>query len=63
MKKIKMHFFVDEGTLNYLETKKPTDIHYLGRSKREFGKYLPRCDLLVPNYIIERFWEEPNEDF
>lgn len=63
LEQFKEQFFVDENTLKYLEAKKPTGIHYLERSKRESGKHLPRWNLVVPNYMIERSWEEPNEDF
>ncbi|KTC98717.1 type IV toxin-antitoxin system AbiEi family antitoxin domain-containing protein [Legionella erythra] len=63
LEQFKEQFFVDENTLSYLEAKKPTGIHYLERSKREMGKHMPRWNLIVPNYIIEGSWEEPNEDF
>ncbi len=63
LEQFKEKFLVDERSLNYLETRKPTGIHYLERSKRESGKHIPRWNLVVPNYIIERSWEEPHEDF
>jgi len=63
LEQFKDQFLVNDKTLNYLEAKKPTGIHYLERSKRESGKHIPRWNLVVPNYIIERSWEEPNEDF
>jgi predicted transcriptional regulator of viral defense system len=63
LEQFKEQFIVDENTLNYLEARKPTGIHYLERSKRESGKFIPRWNLVVPNHIIERSWEEPNEDF
>lgn len=63
LEEFKEQLLVDEGALSYLEAKKPTGIHYLERSKRESGKHIPRWNLVVPNYIIERSWEEPNEDF
>lgn len=63
LEQFKEQFNVDESILNYLESKKPSGTHYLERSKRESGKWLHRWNLIVPNYIIERAWEEPNEDF
>ncbi|KTD38588.1 hypothetical protein Lnau_0503 [Legionella nautarum] len=63
LEQFKEQFHVDENTLGYLEAKKPRGIHYLERSKRESGKHILRWNLVVPNYIIERSWEEPNEDF
>ena len=63
LEQFKEQLNVDESILNYLESKKPSGTHYLERSKRESGKWLHRWNLIVPNYIIERSWEEPNEDF
>ena len=57
-------FKVSEQTLNLLEKMKPSSVHYLERSKRESGKLFKRWNLIVPNYIVERNWEEPiDEDF
>ena len=55
-------FSVDEHTLNALQEKITTRIHYLERSKRQSGKLIKRWNLVVPNSIIERAWEEPNDD-
>ncbi|MGQ3890160.1 type IV toxin-antitoxin system AbiEi family antitoxin domain-containing protein [Legionella sp. CNM-1927-20] len=63
LEQFKQQLGVDESTLRYLQSKKPTGAHYLERSKRESGKWLQRWNLIVPNYILERSWEEPNEDF
>jgi predicted transcriptional regulator of viral defense system len=63
LEQFKEQFSVDESILNYLESKRPSGIHYLERNKRESGKWLPRWHLIIPNYILERTWEEPNEDF
>ena len=54
---------MDEHTLKYLEIKKTSGMPYLERSKRESGTCLKRWNLIVPNYILESAWEEPNEDF
>jgi len=58
----KKQFNVDEKLLNLLETKKPRGIHYLDRNKRESGKLIRRWNLVVPTQIIDRTWEEPNND-
>lgn len=59
----KDQFKVNEQTLNILEKMKPNSVHYLERSKRESGKLFKRWNLVIPNSIIERAWEEPiNED-
>ncbi|HHT0591913.1 TPA: type IV toxin-antitoxin system AbiEi family antitoxin domain-containing protein [Legionella anisa] len=63
LEQFKEQLNVDESVLKYLESKTPSSIHYLERGKRESGKWLPRWNLIVPNYILERSWEEPNEDF
>ena len=64
LEQFKDRFKVDEQLLNLLEKLKPNSIHYLERSKRESGKLLKRWNLVIPNSIIERNWEEPNnEDF
>lgn len=63
LEQFKDQFKVDEQSLNLLEKLKPSSVHYLERSKRESGKLFKRWNLVIPNYIIERAWEEPiNED-
>lgn len=59
----KEQFHIDEHTLNTLQEKIPNSIHYLERSKRQSGKLMKRWNLVVPQSIIERIWEEPNNDF
>ncbi len=58
----KEYFHVDDKTLKTLQSKKPSSIHYLERTKRESGKFIQRWNLVVPNRIIERAWEEPTND-
>lgn len=58
----KQQFSVDENILKALEAKKPNSIHYLERGKRDSGKLLKRWNLVVPTYIFEHNWDEPNED-
>jgi predicted transcriptional regulator of viral defense system len=54
---------VDEKALTLLQASKPISIHYLERTKREPGKLIQRWNLIVPNYILEKKWEEPTNDF
>ncbi|MBN2689361.1 MAG: transcriptional regulator [Gammaproteobacteria bacterium] len=56
-------FKVDEDCLKKLETKIPANKHYLERSKRSFGKLMKRWNLIVPEKILNQYWEEPNEIF
>ncbi len=58
----KEYFGVDEHCLKVLEARKPRGIHYLERGKRESGKLLKRWNLVVPSYILNHSWDEPNED-
>lgn len=58
----KEKFLIDEKALAILQSKKPRSIHYLERTKRESGKFIQRWNLVVPNRIIERAWEEPTND-
>lgn len=58
----KDQFNIDDKSLLVLEKKKPNNVHYLERSKRESGKYIKRWNLIVPDQIIKRAWEEPMND-
>ncbi|MDR3490771.1 MAG: transcriptional regulator [Gammaproteobacteria bacterium] len=58
----KEQFKIDENMLALLQAKKPSSIHYLERTKRESGKLISQWNLVVPNHIIERAWEEPSND-
>jgi predicted transcriptional regulator of viral defense system len=58
----KDHFNIDENNLKILEKNKPRGIHYFDRTKRESGKFIPRWNLIVPQKIIDRTWEEPIND-
>lgn len=64
LEQFKDQFKVDEQSLNVLEKLKPNGAHYLERNKRESGKLFKRWNLVIPNSIVDRNWEEPiNEDF
>lgn len=54
-------FKVEEQHLKQLEEHKPLQKHYLERSKRTAGKLIKRWNLIIPESVINRKWEEPNE--
>jgi predicted transcriptional regulator of viral defense system len=56
------NFNVKEEQLIRLEKNIPSGYHYLNRHKRESGKFIKRWHLVVPEYIINRGWEEPYVD-
>lgn len=56
-------FKVEEQHLQQLEKHKPLQKHYWERSKRTTGKLIKRWNLIIPEAIINRQWEEPNEIF
>lgn len=58
----RQRFIIDEQQLDLLQEKKPHGIHYLERVKRESGKLMKRWNLIVPISILERSWEEPDND-
>ncbi len=57
----KQLFAVDESYLNKLQKRVPAKTHYMDRTKRTTGKLVKRWNLIVPNEIIEKSWEEPND--
>lgn len=54
-------FNVTENYLKSLEAKIPSNKHYLERSKRMTGKLVKRWNLIVPETVLTKKWEEPNE--
>lgn len=56
-------FKVEERYLQQLEKRKPRQKHYLERSKRSTGKLIKRWNIIIPEAVINRQWEEPNEIF
>lgn len=56
-------FKVDEDHLKLLQTKIPVQKHYLERTKRTPGKLVKRWNLIVPEKILNKLWEESNEIF
>jgi predicted transcriptional regulator of viral defense system len=63
LEQFQQKFDVNESILKSLEARKPGGMHYLERGKREPGTLLSRWNLVVPNSILKREWEEPNENF
>lgn len=62
LEQFKQQFGAEESSLKMLEALKPQGVHYLERSKREPGKLFKRWNLIVPSYILDHSWDEPNED-
>lgn len=53
---------VPERYLEELHNHCPSTPHYLERSHKRHQKLLERWNLIVPTELINRNWEEPNED-
>jgi len=49
---------VDEKHLKKLEKHIPSKIHYMDRSRKSAGKYIARWNLIVPEEILTRNWDE-----
>ena len=52
---------VDNSILNKLKPYIPKSPHYMDKTKK--SKFYSEWNLLVPLEIIEKKWEEPNEDY
>ena len=50
---------VEEIHLNELESWAPSQPRYLD-SRREHGKFISRWNLVVPEYVLNRLWDEPS---
>lgn len=55
-------FKVEEQHLQQLERHRPQQKNYLERSKRVSGKLVKRWNLIVPETVINRKWEEPQRE-
>jgi predicted transcriptional regulator of viral defense system len=53
---------VDSKHLKQLLKMIPSKPHYLERNRRRSGKVIARWNLVVPNEILSKTWEEPHED-
>jgi len=51
---------VDEAHLSALRDLRPQHPHYLERSRRKAGHFVAAWNLVVPQEIYERSWEEPS---
>lgn len=49
---------VDPSHLERLKARCPKSPHYLERSHKGKSKFFPDWNLVVPNYIVERYWDE-----
>ncbi|MBS0358754.1 MAG: transcriptional regulator, partial [Proteobacteria bacterium] len=52
---------IDEDYLKFLQGFIPKKAHYFERTKREKGIYIKQWNLIVPEKMYHRLWEEPNE--
>jgi predicted transcriptional regulator of viral defense system len=51
---------VDEMHLKVLRDLRPQRPHYLERSRRKAGRFVAAWNLVVPQEVYERSWEEPS---
>jgi predicted transcriptional regulator of viral defense system len=51
---------VDEAHLKAFRDLRPQRPHYLERSRRNAGRFVPTWNLVVPQAVFERTWEEPS---
>lgn len=56
-------FKINSTQLKILERSKPKSKHYMERSGSNEYQYLKRWNLIVPTAVINKTWEEPNNDF
>ena len=49
---------VEEHHLKILRAHRPRNPHYMVRSPRKSGKFIQEWNLVVPEEILERHWEE-----
>ena len=42
---------------------KPKSPHYLDRHNKEPNQLVNRWNLIVPKSLLQKTWEEPNENF
>lgn len=51
---------VDEAHLKILRDLRPQHPHYMERSRRKAGRFVAAWNLVVPQEVYERSWEEPS---
>ncbi len=56
------HLQVNSNYIDKLLPHIPKQKHYLNRNVRSNGKYIKKWQLMLPQEIIERKWEEPHVD-
>ena len=49
---------VEEHHLNKLRSLRPRQPHYLDRTKRQSGRFIPEWNLIVPQEVYEQAWGE-----
>ena len=63
LEQFQKQFNVTEGHLKLLEKHKPKSKHYMGQRGEKNCRYFKRWNLMIPLIIINKTWEEPNNDF
>ena len=52
------YLMVEEQHLEKLRKKLPKQPHYIDRSIRKSGRFVPEWNLMVPEKVLERSWSE-----
>ena len=63
LEQFQRQFNVKEEHLKLLEEHKPKSKHYMGQRGEKDCRYFQRWNLMVPLMIVNKTWEEPNDDF
>ncbi len=63
LQQLQQRWMVGEEQLDTLRSRKPHQPHYLGRTRNERGRLSKEWNLVVPERIVLRTWEEPDEPF
>ncbi len=55
-------FSVSQAQLSHLQTNKPISPQYIHHHAKESCVLIKKWNLMVPKSIVNRIWEEPNND-
>lgn len=56
------YYALEESEIKRLLPHIPKQPHYMNRTREREGKYIEKWQLIVPNEIINKSWEEPDVD-
>ena len=54
-------WMVGENHLALFRAHRPTHPHYIDRQRRETGRFVKEWNLVIPEHIVDRTWEETYE--